>query len=90
MTLFHGEKCSWPLCVDIPTMDDACRWECRAKQVPDWEEGLLKAAPDMLEALRELLDIITEHDKLQYAEGSPIDRTITRARQIIAKAEGKP
>jgi len=51
---------------------------------------LIAAAPEMLSSLRELLDIITEHDKLQYAKGSPIDRTVTRARQIIAKAEGKP
>ena len=60
-----------------------------------WEEfeanaRLIAAAPEMLSSLRELLDIITEHDKLQYPKGSPIDRTVTRARQIIAKAEGKP
>ena len=63
-------------------------------QIADWldEESahLVSAAPEMLEALRELLAIVTEHDKLQYPKGSPIDRTITRARQIIAKAEGKP
>ena len=52
--------------------------------------SVFAAAPDMLSSLRELLDIVTEHDKLQYPKGSPIDHTITRARQIIAKAGGKP
>ena len=50
----------------------------------------IAAAPEMVSVLRELLDLVTEHDKLQYSKGSPIDRTVTRARQIIAKAEGKP
>lgn len=48
---------------------------------------LIAAAPEMLEALRQLFDVLTVSGKHSYKAGSETGIAIEKARAIIAKAE---
>jgi fructose-specific phosphotransferase system component IIB len=79
-----GTEHLWSVC--LKTRDNlGVSTEVLAENVVHEDAVIFAAAPEMLEALREMLSMFGDHE--QYDEDSA--QVISQTRQVIAKAEGR-